>query len=57
LGQGAFQEGTKVKYPQNLNLTLARGESALFKHRFIFYEGDQTKAQLDKAFDGYAAKP
>jgi hypothetical protein len=57
LGQGAFQKGTKVENPQDLNLTLAKGESALFKHRFIFYEGPQAKEQLDQAFDGFAAKP
>jgi len=55
LGQGAFQKGKKVAEPEYLNLTLAKGESALFKHRLSFHEGVQTKEKLDQTFDSYAA--
>ena len=57
LGQGAFQKGHKVAKPEYLNLTLAKGQSASFKHRLSFYEGAQAKAQLDQTFDSYAARP
>ena len=55
LGQGAFQKGTKVKTPQDLNLTLMPGESALFKHRLAFYEGAQVQGQLEQAFSHYTS--
>ncbi len=55
LGQGAFQKGKKVKAPEYLNLTLARGESALFKHRFLFHQGARTKEQLEQTFNHFAA--
>jgi hypothetical protein len=55
LGQGAFQKGKKIKDPQYLNLTLVRGESALFKHRFLFHEGGRTKEQLEQTFNNFAA--
>ncbi len=55
LGQGAFQKGKKIKKPEYLNLTLGRGESALFKHRFLFHEGARTKEQLEQTFNNYAA--
>ena len=55
LGQYAFQKTNKVENPQPLNLTLKKGESALFKFRMLIYEGPQGKEQLDKEFENYDA--
>ena len=50
IGQFVFQEGTGVENPQHRSLTLAPGESALFKFRVMIYEGMRDKDQLDKEF-------
>lgn len=55
LGQGVFQRGRKVPNPQPLNLTLQKGESALFMFRMLFYEGARNKQQMDKEFKAYSA--
>jgi hypothetical protein len=55
LGQGAFQKGRKAANPQNLNLTLNPGQSALFKHRLLFYEGEKSQDQLESEFKAYVS--
>lgn len=54
LGQGAFEKAHKVKDAKNLDLTLQPGESAVFKHRMIIYDGDRSADQIEKEFDCYS---
>ena len=53
LGQSVFQKEVGLEAPEPYNLTLAPGESALFKFRMIIYEGTMSKEQLDREFDNY----
>jgi len=56
LGQGPFQKSHKEADARNLDLTLAPGQSALFRHRMVFYEGGRTAEQLDAEFAEYTAE-
>ncbi len=53
IGQLVYQKHHQVKNAQPLNLTLAIGESALFKFRIIIYENELTKEQIDQIFKNY----
>ncbi|MCJ7811960.1 PmoA family protein, partial [bacterium] len=54
LGQEAFQSGRGMENPVPYNLTLKPGESALFRFRMIFYEGDRTADQIEEVFNQYS---
>jgi hypothetical protein len=54
LGQFAFEKARQVENPQHFGLTLAKGQSALFKFRMIIYDGLRTKEQMQERFDEYA---
>ena len=53
LGQFSFQKGRRVENPTEFKLTLAQGESAFFKFRLIFYEGNKTKTDCEQDFEVY----
>lgn len=53
LGQLDFQKFYKIENPQPFNLTLQKGESALFKFRVLIYEGQRSKKELDLVFEKY----
>ena len=54
LGQHAFQTAQKVDNATPLNLTLAPGQKALFRHRMIIYEGQRDKEAIDAEFARYS---
>ncbi|MBN1560448.1 PmoA family protein [candidate division KSB1 bacterium] len=53
LGQFAFEKAHQVENPQRFALTLAPGQSALFKFRMILYDGVRTKEQMQERFAEY----
>lgn len=54
IGQFVYQKHHQTKNAQPLNLTLATGESALFKFKIMIYENELTKEQLDRIFEIYS---
>ncbi|MBN1466400.1 PmoA family protein [candidate division KSB1 bacterium] len=54
LGQFAFENARKVENPQRFGLTLAKGQSALFKFRMIIYDGLRSTEQMQARFATYA---
>ena len=54
LGQFAFEKTRQVENPQHFNLTLEKGQSALFKFRMIIYDGARSKEQMQERFAAYA---
>jgi len=53
LGQAAFQNGTGNDNPVPFNLTLDKGESALFRFMLIIYDGPKTPEDMGKRFSDY----
>ncbi len=55
LGQSVFQKGRGEETPEEFNLTLEPGKSALFKFRVIIYEGPMSDEQLEANFTAYSS--
>jgi hypothetical protein len=53
LGQGAFEKSHKLPNARNLDLTLEPGQSAIFKHRMIIYEGTRDIERVNAEFSDY----
>lgn len=53
LGQSVFQKGTDQETIEPLTLTLAKGESAPFKFRMVFYDGSMDEPAIDELFQQY----
>ena len=53
-GQLDFEKAHRVPDPKPFNLTLKKGEKALFKYRVAIYEGNMDKAKLDALYQSYA---
>jgi hypothetical protein len=54
LGQLDFEKAHRAPDPKPFNLTLKKGEKALFKYRVAIYEGDMDKAKADAIYQSYA---
>lgn len=53
LGQYVFQKTRGEADPEPFQLTLKKGESALFKFRVILFEGRRSKEELEARFEDY----
>jgi hypothetical protein len=54
LGQFVFEKATKVDDPKPFALTLAKGESALFKFRVVIYDGPRSSEQIEEIYQTFA---
>ena len=53
LGQTYFQKARKEETPEPYELTLQKGESALFRFEMIFYDGTRNKEDMEQKYRVY----